>query len=118
MSTTTTKKAATRPTQPQDHQPKQDDATEEDVRVVTVLDREWTVPTAALDDFELMGDIAEVQNGGQGVIRMPSLLRRLLGDAQYADAMDACRDTETRRVTVEAGVSFVMSLMEALNPNS
>lgn len=128
MSTTTKKNpaakkaAAPRPEgapAPQDHKPKQDDTPTGQagaIRVASLRGRDWTVAETAMDDFEILDDIAALNRGD--VMRMPSVLRRLLGDAQFAEAMDSIRDKDTGRVSVEAGVTFATELMGALNPNS
>ncbi len=77
----------------------------------TAAEREWTVPTDALDDFELLDDLDEIENGNAA--RLPRALKRLLGD-QYRDALDAIRDEGSGRVGVEAGADFVRELFESL----
>ena len=98
---------------PADHKAKDDGP--KDI-VATVAGREWTVPAGALDDFELLDDLNALEQREDGT-RLPSILRRLLGD-QWRPAMDAIRDKETGRVSVEAGGEFVSTLLGALNPNS
>ena len=99
---------------PEDRKPKAEPKPE--TLTATIKGRDWSVPADALDDFELLDDLNALEQKGD-VTRLPSVLRRLLGD-QWRDAMDAMRDESTGRVTVEAGSEFVMSLMGALNPNS
>lgn len=99
---------------PQDHLPKSEQ--ENDVRVVKVRGKEWKIPTASLDDFELLDDLNALDQRGDPT-RMPAVLRRLLGD-QWSDAMETLRDKETGRVSVSDGADFVMELMGALDPNS
>jgi hypothetical protein len=81
-----------------------------------VRGKTWVVPADALDDFELLDDLNALEQRADAT-RLPSVLRRLLGD-QWRDAMDVLRDKDTGRVSVEAGAEFVMELMGALNPNS
>ena len=100
--------------QPEDRKPKADPKPE--TLTAHVRGHDWTVPADALDDFELLDDLNALEQRGD-VTRLPSVLRRLLGD-QWRDAMEALRDESTGRVTVEAGSEFVMALMGALNPNS
>lgn len=105
MSTTTPKK-------PQDRKPKAVAAP--DSYTVEVRGQKFTVALAALDDFELLDDLAQVEEGkGQ---RFPSLLRRLLGD-QYRDALNLLRDEETGRVPVEEGARLVQEILEAIDPS-
>src|SRR5690606_15805402 len=75
--------------------------------VAEVEGREWTISQDALDDFELLDDLAELENGN--AVRLPSALKRLLGAEQYREAMAVLRNEqrseERRRGTVEsAGV--------------
>lgn len=116
MSETKTKKTAVPDgvKQPTDRKPK--DEPKPETLTAHVRGRDWTVPADALDDFELLDDLNALEQRGD-VTRLPSVLRRLLGD-QWRDAMEALRDESTGRVTVEAGSEFVMALMGALNPNS
>jgi len=99
---------------PQDHKAKATPAPE--TVSAEVRGKTWTVPSDALDDFELLDDLNALDQKND-VTRMPSVLRRLLGD-QWRDAMEILRDEDTGRVSVEAGAEFVFELMGALNPNS
>lgn len=106
--------------QPEDHKPKTEDPKVEVVdgaRIVTLHGAEWRIEDAVLDDFELLDDLRAVQDNDDAS-RMPSLLRRMLGDDGYKQAMDVLRDSGTGRVSVEAGAIFVWDLFKALNPNS
>lgn len=100
--------------QPEDHKPKADEPKTKS-RVVTVQGHEFEVAAEALDDFELLDDLAQLDSEG-GIARMPSILRRLLG-SQAKTALDQLRDPSTGRVSIDAGTSFVNELMETLNPN-
>lgn len=95
---------------PSDRRPKASDTHEVEVNGHT-----WTVAADALDDFELLDDLSEIDSGNPS--RLPRVLKRLLGPEQYKAAMDSVRDPETGRVGVEAGAEFVGALFEAL-PNS
>ena len=75
-----------------------------------------TVPDEALDDFEVLDDIRAVQDE-EDASRLPSLLRRLVGNDDYRRVMDALRGP-TGRVSVEDGSTFVLELFGALRPNS
>lgn len=109
------------PKQPQDHKPKVEKIT------VKIGDREvpgqrvvvkgitLEIPDEALDDWELLEDIAALDEK-QGH-RLPSVLRRLVGD-RYGEIIESLRSTETGRVSIEAGADFVKATMEALAPNS
>lgn len=97
---------ATAPKPPQDRLPKAGAPL-----TATVAGQEWTVDRDALDDFELLDDLGEIEDGNAA--RMPRVLRRLLGD-QYKAALDTIRDPQTGKVGVEAGAQFVRELFEAL----
>ncbi|WP_336630001.1 MULTISPECIES: hypothetical protein [unclassified Microbacterium] len=73
-----------------------------------------TVPEENLDDFEVLDDMRALQDN-QDPSRMPSLLRRLIGD-DFRRVLDALRG-ENGRVSVEDGTKFVWDLIQALNPN-
>ncbi|NJI60944.1 hypothetical protein HCX50_16060 [Microbacterium oxydans] len=122
------------PKKPQDHQPKKqkpivvdielaDPTPEEPERTRTVPGKQVTVdgidvrvPDEALDDFEILDDIRGVQDSND-VSRMPSLLRRLVGD-DYRSILDALRDKNTGRVPAGRASEFVFAVFEALNPSS
>ena len=94
--------------QPQDH--KTPATTEDGPLVVAVDGHDYTIERDALDDFELMDDLGRLEQGQ--IVRLPAVLRRLLGDEQYAAAVDAIRDPETGRVTLERGAAFVGDLLK------
>lgn len=74
-----------------------------------------TVPEEHLDDFEVLDDMRAL-NDNQDPSRMPSLLRRLVGD-DFRRVLDALRGANGR-VSVEDGSNYVLELIQALNPNS
>ncbi|WP_336642052.1 hypothetical protein [Microbacterium sp. USHLN272] len=122
------------PKKPQDHQQKKqkpvdveieiaDPTADEPERIrkvpgkqVTVDGIEVRVPDEALDDFEVLDDIRGVQDTND-VSRMPSLLRRLVGD-DYRRILDELRDESTGRVGAAKASEFVFAVFEALNPSS
>lgn len=72
----------------------------------------------AINDFELLDEMSQMQSlGERGSVKLPSVLRRTLGDDQMAPVMDRLRDPQTKRVTIQAGVGFFQDLFGALNPN-
>jgi len=75
------------------------------------------VPTDALDDFELLSDLREVQDG-EDASYFPRMLRRLVGAEGYTVVMDGLRDPATSRVSMEDGINFVQDTFEAIAPNS
>lgn len=105
---------------PEDHKPK---AEEPPPTVsVKIKGREWSIPREALDDFELMDDLAQLDDDGN-IVRAASCMRRLFGETQRREIMDTLRDPETGRVSIEAGTGFLMDVFEAANqageaPNS
>ena len=98
---------------PSDHKKKAETAQQD--RTVTIRGVEVTVAADAMDDFELLDDLGELENGNGG--RLPRILRRLAGDA-YRPLLEAVRDGETGRVPVEAGAELAREILEALDPNS
>ncbi len=106
---------------PQDHKPKataQTEAQEQEAFTVHLLDRDWTIARDALDDFELLSELATIDGGGtNAVMAMASALPRVLGRAQTAEAMALLRD-ENGRVSIEKGAKFFADVFGALNPNS
>lgn len=100
---------------PQDHKDKATPKANE--TKVVVRDQEWTIQSDALDDFELLDDLNALDQRDDPT-RMPSVLRRLLGDEQWKAAMGVLRDEKTGRVSVTEGSQFVMELIQELNPNS
>jgi len=110
---TTTKKAA--PKQPADRKPPAD---ERDDGVLHVPFRGLTVdvPREALDDFELIADLAAFERQGDLTV-LPGVLDRLVGD-QYREVLETARDKSTGRISLEAGATLVQELLGALDPNS
>lgn len=77
---------------------------------VTVLDE-------ALDDFELLDDLGELQRDKKQAARLPRILRQLVGDDGYDDVMNVLRGSNGR-VPVGAASEWIKDLFEAINPNS
>jgi hypothetical protein len=101
--------------QPSDRKPKAE--TDAD-RTVTVRGVEVTLSPDALDDFELLDDLAELQrNQKRGASRVPSMLRRLAGDDGFRAVADGLRDPASGRVPATVAVVFVFEVFQALNPN-
>ena len=108
------------PKQPQDHQQKKEKATVEKVdggKLVTLRGVTVTVLDEALDDFELLEDLARIQNDERQRGLLPSVLRRIVGDDGYKTVMDGLRG-DNGRVSVQSGVTWINDLFVALNPNS
>lgn len=121
MATGTTKKTTTkaRPKsvpagakQPQDRRPAEVDLGK--VKEFTIHGVDVSVPLEALDDFELLDDISEMEKGD--ATKMPSVLRRLVGDS-YRELMNKLRDKKTGRVSIEAGGQLVADVLDILDPN-
>lgn len=94
------------PKAPQDRKPKAGEPLKAEVN-----GRTWTVDPDALDDFELLDDLGEVEAGNAA--RMPRVLRKLLGSEQYKAALDSLRD-DAGKVSATAGVEFVGELFKGL----
>lgn len=99
---------------PEDRKPKAEKVETPQERTITVRGTEFTIAADALDDFELLDDLHGLDN--EDPTKLPSVLRRLLGD-QFKTALDLARDKTTGRVSVEAGADVVREVMEALDPN-
>lgn len=114
--------------QPQDRKPKQEKpkVVETTVRVgerevdgwaVTMDGVTVHVPKEALDDFELLEELGQIQSSGKAAMgTLPSILRRIVGD-EYKAVLDAFRDKETGRVPVSPVTKFTVDIFKALNPN-
>ncbi|MGX9349168.1 hypothetical protein [Microbacterium sp. KNMS] len=108
------------PKKPQDRKPK-----DEPKPRVEEMDAGWrvthrgitvTVPREALDDFELLDDLAELQKDPKrGTPRVPSMLRRLAGTDGFRAVTDGLRDKETGRVPASTAVRFVFEVFQSLN---
>lgn len=72
------------------------------------------VQKEAFDDFEFLDDISNLEK--QKAQAFPALLRRLVGH-DFKIAMDGLRDETTKRVAIEAGVTYVQDVLAAVNPN-
>ena len=107
--------------QPADHQPKLPtpekpvvEATDEAITVthygVTVV-----IESAALNDYELLEDSAE-----EDASKLPSVLRRLIGEEQVKAVKETLRDPKTGRVPLEGPrsiSSWLSDVFEAANPS-
>lgn len=96
---------------PQDRKPKIE--TVEGVSTVTVRGITVSVSKDALDDFELLDDLAKMQDG-EGA-RLASVAHRLFG-GQFKTVMDGLRG-ENGRVSVEVASGFISDVLTALAPN-
>lgn len=72
--------------------------------------------TDASDDFELLEDLARLDEGAQS--RTPAILRRMVPADDRARILNALRDEETGRVPIALGIRFVWALLNAASPNS
>jgi hypothetical protein len=115
---TTAQRSATarKAAQPRDRRPAASEAKGPEAKKVQVAGREWAIQPEAADDFELLEDLAALDKGDPS--KMPGVLRKLLGDKQYDDAMSLLRDKATGRVGLDAGITFAWEILEGLNPNS
>lgn len=73
------------------------------------------VDSDALDDFELMEDVARMEDGEAH--RAAGVLRRILGPEQFKLAMDALRN-DAGRVSTEAALKLTKDVFASFSPNS
>lgn len=98
---------------PADRKPKESEKS--DFTEITVRGITLKIPTDALDDFELMDDLNELDQN-ENPSRLPSILRRLVGD-QWNTVIEALRGPNGR-VGIEDGAEFVGEVIEAVAPKS
>ena len=109
----------TAPKKPQDHKPKVEKveiAIGDRVvpaRRTVIRGIEVTVADEALDDFELLDDLAQLEE--KKATRLPSVARRLFGD-EYSTILDGIRG-ENGRVSIEDATEFIRDVFGAINPN-
>lgn len=99
-------------TKPADRKAKVD--TVDGVSTVTIKGVTVRVEKDALDDFELLDDLAKMQDGDGA--RITSVAHRLFGD-DFKAVMDGLRG-ENGRVSVEGASTFIGEVLAALNPSS
>lgn len=112
--------------QPQDHKDKAPivesvevtlgkggDARTVKARRVTIDGITVTVADEALDDFELLDDLAQLEN--KKATKLPAVARRLFGDS-YGDVLESLRGANGR-VPIEKASKFIGDVFGALNPN-
>lgn len=99
-------------TKPADRKPKVE--TVDGESTVTIKGVTVTVEKDALDDFELLDDLAKMQDGDGA--RIASVAHRLFGD-EFKTVMDGLRG-ENGRVSVETASEFISELLAAISPNS
>lgn len=99
-------------TKPADRKPKVE--TKDGVSTVTIKGVTVSVEKDALDDFELLDDLAKMQDGDGA--RIASVAHRLFGD-EFKKVMDGLRG-ENGRVSVEVASEFISELLAAIAPNS
>lgn len=102
----------TEPKKPQDRKPKVE--TVDGVSSVTIDGVRVSVAKDAMDDFELLDDLQQMQDGQGG--KITSVARRLFGE-QYQDVIKALRGDDAR-LSVEKASAFVGKVLEAIAPNS
>lgn len=106
------------PAKPQDHKAKVEKPRSKKVDGgydVTFKGLTVFVARDSLDDFELLDELRQVQDGDPSLL--PSILRRLVGKA-YKDVLESLRDPESGRVSGEAGGKYVMDLFEVIGGGS
>lgn len=96
---------------PQDNKPKLPKGT---ILNATVDGIDVTLTQDVLDDFELLDDFAELQNGNNA--RIVSAMKRMFGE-DYARILEELRD-ESGKVKASRAMGFFVDVMKAANPNS
>lgn len=97
---------------PQDRKPK---VTRKDgTATVTISNITVTIPDAVLEDFELLLDLGDLQEGNNA--KIASVFRRLVGD-QGKKVMDGLR-SDDGRVNSSTAMKWIFDLFQALRPNS
>ncbi|MCE0510845.1 hypothetical protein LVJ59_17490 [Microbacterium sp. KKR3/1] len=99
-------------TKPADRKPKVD--TKDGISTVTIKGITVKIDKDALDDFELLDDLAKMQDG-EGA-RIASVAHRLFGD-DFKTVMDGLRG-DNGRVSVEVASEFISEVLAAVAPNS
>lgn len=109
--------------EPQDHKPKVekvevtlgegDNERTVPARRVKIDGITVTVPDEALDDFELLEDLGQLEQ--RNAARLPSVAKRLFGD-EYGAILDALREP-TGRIPIQKATQFIRDVFGALNPN-
>jgi len=103
------------PKKPQDHQPPALKAKDlGDSFELTHNGVTMVIEKAAFDDFEVLDDIAQIEEGNAA--RLPSLMRRLFGDTQYRTMLDGLRDPQTGRVPLAKASEHLRDVFNAVNP--
>lgn len=99
-------------TKPADRKPKVE--TKDGISTVTIKGITVKVEKDALDDFELLDDLAKMQDGDGA--RITSVAHRLFGD-DFKTVMDGLRG-DNGRVSVETASEFISELLAAIAPSS
>lgn len=92
-------------------------------RSVMVRGEEFTLLPSVADDFELLLDLARLQNAVRAgaelvsVMSMLSLFLRMVPDEEIGRAMALVR-TESGSVPVESGTELMVEFIQAIDPNS
>jgi len=81
---------------------------EEIIHVKTASGFEADIRTDALDDFELIEDLARIDKGD--LLAVSSALSRLLGEEQKKKLLEFCRDPKTKISSFTRVSSVLMEL--------
>lgn len=85
---------------------------------VEVFGHTYVIDQDALDDAEVLEDIGRLDDGDTG--RVPSIMRRMLGEKQHAKVKERLRNPDTGRVPLHGDrgyLQFFRELFEAANPS-
>ena len=81
---------------------------------ITAAGIQVTIDTDVFDDYELLADMADVQDGNP--LKAVSLIRRVLGD-KHDEVIAKLRD-DNGRVPIDAVVNMLTDVMTKSAPNS
>ncbi|MDU7623739.1 MAG: hypothetical protein E7J96_06860 [Actinomyces sp.] len=81
---------------------------------ITAAGIQVTIDTDVFDDYELLADMADVQDGNP--LKAVSLIRRVLGD-KHDEVIAKLRD-DNGRVPIDAVVNLLTDVMTKSAPNS
>lgn len=90
--------------------------------MITHLGVKLVIEAAALDDFELLRDLARMQDEAVSendrMSMIPNVFTRFFGERQAATVLNVLRDPSTKRVKMADASKFFFEVVRALNPES
>lgn len=110
MTTAKTPAKTTAPRKPQDRKPKAEEQTA--AITVTVDDVTVTLDADSMDDYELMEDVAKIDDGQH--YRIGRVLEKLLGADAHSAVKEKFREPDSGKVRMEGIVMFFHEVMKAV----